>query len=318
MTLYFVAGTCFVIIAIVFFEAGVFSAKRGLTFEKRRQDNDIQLKNNREEVIRERLIDENQTLKQNYNILKEKSDAYRKSTQQHLDELRKQLANARSILSGYKKRLKNLVAKVTQVNSERVRLTERLKVVEKDLQEIPALEKKNNELTHALDLLNAKLKELDLLQNEIEPPPSPISRQKIINATVKTPETADTSADNASAGRNGLGGALQEMVNRISQMDGSLGVVVADELGLLVAGIGEHMENLAAMAAVYSDIHRNVTALVPFGEIELIRIRGLENLNLTMQPFKLESEKLVLTAFTSGKAPDRSLFEQFTRQLITA
>ncbi len=314
MTLYLIMGIGSVVVAIAFFEAGVSFTKRRLNSEMNMLEKEIHFENDGEKIIRKKLIEENIALKQNFNQLKKKSDAYQEATQQHLSELKKQLTHAKSILNGYKGRLKNLIAKVTLANSEKAQLMERLEIAEKDLQEIPALEKKNNELAQALDLLNAKLKDFDLIQNKNKKNRG----REVISSAAETLRAGAAFNNESLMQRKGLGGAFQSMVNRMSQMDGSLGVVVADELGLLVAGTGEHMETLAGMAAVYSDIDRNVTALIPFGEIDFIRIRGLENLNLTIQPFKLESEKLVLTAFTSGKMPDRSFFDQFTRQLITA
>ncbi len=102
------------------------------------------------------------------------------------------------------------------------------------------------------------------------------------------------------------------MVDQIAKSKGAKGVVVADKLGGLIAGAGEHMDKMAAMAALYSEMDQRVSKLIPFDVIDVIKFQNIDRLTLSMHPLKIDSENLILTTLTNGTIPDRSAITELT------
>jgi hypothetical protein len=103
----------------------------------------------------------------------------------------------------------------------------------------------------------------------------------------------------------GLGGTFQKLVERLSGSGNSRGVVLADDLGLLVAGTGEHTESMAAMGAVFSTVTQRMESIFPIGQISQIVIENADELTITMQPYEIGPDKLILTSLSVGPGPDR-------------
>jgi predicted regulator of Ras-like GTPase activity (Roadblock/LC7/MglB family) len=104
---------------------------------------------------------------------------------------------------------------------------------------------------------------------------------------------------------SGLGGTFRNIVERLSVAENSRGVVLADDLGLLVAGTGEHTEPMAAMAAVFSTVTQRMETIFPIGQISQIVIENADELTITMQPYEIGPDKLILTSLSVGPGPGR-------------
>lgn len=74
---------------------------------------------------------------------------------------------------------------------------------------------------------------------------------------------------------------------------------------------------MAAMGAIFSMVDSKISPLMPFGDIDVIKIQNLENLTVTMHPLHINSEKLILATLTTGKGPDRNILNPFTAQAVT-
>ncbi|MGD9211484.1 MAG: hypothetical protein PVI90_11935 [Desulfobacteraceae bacterium] len=329
MTPQFAAGVCSLIGAIFFFGAGFFFARHKVAFDQGKLEKEIQAAKGREDLMREKAIQDNLSLKRNIDMQKQKNDAYQKATQKRITELKDQVVRLNSVVGDYKERLNDLAIEITRADSEKVLLTEALEVAKKDLKDISELEQENQELTNKLDSLRSRLKEFERIRKENRILTARILNMKPVKEQIETLETKETktnaltkdslqsSSSGASPTREGLREAFEDIVNQISQLDGSRGVVVADELGLLIAGIGDHMDNMAGMAAVFSEIDEKVSSLIPFGNVGSIKIKNLQDLNLIMQPFTMDSEKLILTILATGNGPDQDIVNQLTQQTIT-
>ncbi len=103
----------------------------------------------------------------------------------------------------------------------------------------------------------------------------------------------------------GLGGSFQRIADRLSCLEGSRGVVLADDLGLPIAGTGDHMEAMAAMAAVFSEVSLKLESLLPFGEIDLMRISNRHRLTLSMRPCEIASAGVIVATLSAGTEPGR-------------
>ena len=329
MTPQLAAGLCSLMGAIFFFCAGFFFARHKMAFDQGKYEREIQAAKEREESVREKAIQDNLSFKRNIDMQKQKKEAYQKATQKRISELKEQVVRLNSILGDYKERLNDLAIEITRADSEKVLLTEALEVTKKDLKEIAILEKENEELTNQLNFLNNQIKESERLRVENQDLMAKLSQlessEENVNALNmdKTPPSLTDTGQSQSVARladatsqEGLGKAFQTIVNQISQLDGSRGVVVADELGLLIAGIGDHMDRMAGMAAIFSEINTRVSALIPFGNIGSIRIKNMEDMHISMQPFSMDSEKVILAIYATGDGPDQDTITQLTQQAI--
>lgn len=314
--------------AFFFFSAGYFFARHKMAFDQGKFEKEIQAAKEREESVREKAIQDNLSFKRNIEVQKQKKDAYQKATQKRIAELKEQVVNLNSILGDYKERLNDLAVEITRQDSEKVLLTEALEVTKKDLQDIAVLEQENQDLSSKLAFLKSQIKASERLQEENKTLMDRISalepleeQMDVLKAEKKRTNLSEKSVAQPKISENlsdqeGLGKTFQSIVNQISQLDGSRAVVVADELGLLIAGIGDHMDRMAGMAAIFSEIDHKVSTLIPVGNIGSIRIKSVDNLNITMQPFSMDSERVILTIFATGDGPDQNTITQLTQQAI--
>lgn len=330
MTPHFAAGLCSLMGAIFCFGAGFFFARHKISFNQEKYEKKIQFAKEQEESAREKAIQENLSFKRNIDMQKQKNDAYQKATQKRIAELKEQVEKSNSVLGDYKERLNDLAVEITRADSEKVLLTEALEVTKRDLKDIVDLEQEKQDLAAKLDFFKSELKELEHLRHEKHSLMARVSELEPLQEQVRVLKTEIKRADfikksslkprptGDSSAREGLGKVFQSIVNEISKLDGSHGVVVADELGLLIAGTGEHMDNMAAMAAIFSELDVKLSALIPFGSIVSIKISGLDDINITMHPFDMYSEKVVLTVLAIGEGPNHNTIAQLTQQAIAS
>jgi len=340
MTPQFVAGIFSLVGAIFFFGAGFFLASYIFELDRGKLEKELQAAIEREESLGEKTIPENLSLKKNINTLRKKNDAYKKATQKRIKELKRHLVRMNSVLVDYKERLADLAVDVTRSDSERVLLAEALENTKKDMKNMSDLEEKNKDLNNELNLLKSQLKDLDRLHDKNQSLSEQLTELETLKKQVEAMKREKTRANNAlkfaeelvqpeassleeimpsdvSFKHESLGETFQAIVNQISKLEGSYGVVVADMLGLLIAGIGDHTDSMAGMAAIYSEIDNKISSLIPFGDIDMVKITNMNNLTITMQPFEMDSEKLILAILAKGDGLDHKTITQLTRQTNT-
>jgi prefoldin subunit 5 len=337
MTPQFVAGIFSLVGAIFFAGAGFFLASYIFEIDRGKLEKDLQAANEREESLREKTIPENLSLKKNINTLRKKNDVYKKATQKRIKELKVHIVRLKSVLLDYKERLADLAVDVTRSDSERALLAEALEDTKKDMKDISDLEEKNKDLNNELNLLKSQLKDLDHLRTENHSLNERLTELETLKKQVeamkreknrakdalkfadelvqfKASSSEDIIPSEVSSKYESLGETFRAIVNQISKLEGSCGVVVADKLGLLIAGIGDHTDSMAGMAGVYSEIDNRVSSLIPFGDIDAVKITNMHNLTITIQPFEMDSEKLILTTLAKGDGLDYKTITQLTKQ----
>ena len=341
MTPQILAGICSFLGALFFVGAGFFLSKHLLSSDKGKLEQEIQTLKEREELIRQKTIKEKLSFKKYIDRSRQKNGTYKKATQKHIFELTAKIKQLNSALGDYKERLDDLVVDITRTDSEKILLQEALENTKKDLKNIPDLENENKELGKELEQLKFQLKDRDHLQAENQALNEKLFEMENLKAQVAAMKSEKVRANNAAefseellqskqiapeeithlefvSEREGLGQVFQSLVDQISKLEGSRGVVVADKLGLLIAGIGDYMDSMAGMAAICPEVANVISAFMPFGDIDVIKITNMHNLTLTMQPFELDSEKLILTTLVKGEGPTREAITQFTQQALAS
>jgi predicted regulator of Ras-like GTPase activity (Roadblock/LC7/MglB family) len=197
-------------------------------------------------------------------------------------------------LGQHAERLDEEFARLSDLEGTNIELAIRAQRCDEQQEDLDALRDENRSLQSGLAELAGLRKELERLKGEN----ARLSSMGIVLQGSPPPPVMSSSPD-------GLGGAFQSMVNALSKNESSRGVVLADELGLLVAGTGDHTEPMAAMAAVFSTLNERVGSIFPIGPIDQIVIENTDDLTITMQPYEIATEKLVLTALSVGPGPDR-------------
>jgi predicted regulator of Ras-like GTPase activity (Roadblock/LC7/MglB family) len=192
-------------------------------------------------------------------------------------------------------RLDEEFTRLSDLEDVNLELSIRTERFDEQLKDLDALRDENRTLQESLAVLEASKKEIVRLKEE---------NAKLNSLGIVLKESPRPSS--LPAAPDGLGGAFQNMVNTLSGEKSSRGVVLADELGLLVAGTGDHTESMAAMAAVFTTVSERMETVFPFGEISQIVIENMDELTITMQPYELASDRLILTALSVGPGPERA------------
>ncbi|MFW6324565.1 MAG: hypothetical protein ACOC0U_05820 [Desulfovibrionales bacterium] len=251
---------------------------------------------------------------------KEKAVSEAEEQRSAVEKLTRQLEEASPDKENWKEEKEELATALHMARED-------LKAREEELERLSDIEEKNRDLSLKAELLNeqlrdlqtiqeenqslkAQLGELDSLHKELERLKKENSRLQSLGIVLKEPPAKPK----ISPSTESLGQAYQDVVSKLSQDDSSRGVVMADELGLLIAGTGDHMEAMAAMAAVYSNVSNRIESMLPFGEIEQVVIENTEKLTITMQPYVVDADRVIITALTVGPGPTREYVTQVVKE----
>lgn len=316
MTPQFLAGIFSVMGAFLFFGAGFFFAKHQLSIDRNQLDQEFQAAREHDEITIEKSIQDNISLKRKLDIQLQKSQAYKKATQKRINELTEKLIHMDSIIGDYKGRLSDLAVEITRADSEKILINEALETTKKDLKDIEELEQKNHELTIQLKALKHQQQEIDLLQTDNEKLREQVKTFKVEKARGTAP--SDSMPAKGVSDHKELGKNLENMVKQIAEIDGSKGVVVADKLGVLIAGTGDQIDKMAAMAAIYTEMDQRMASLIPLNEIDVVKFQDSGSLTLAIHPFTIDSENLILTTLTNGKGPDRDAITGMTEKVVSS
>jgi hypothetical protein len=273
---------------------------------------------------------------------KEKTRAYFDAVKTRFAEIREELAAADDNAVTLKEEALRLTRELEQSDSEKEaalrekehfsqaleRQERRLKEEsERRLEALSRLEDENQSLMKRVMQAEGQLKDFDDLRNE-----NHWLKSELAETEARKDEIDELKRENARlnamgmilekplshsvpSSHDGLGGSFQNVANQLSQMEGSRGVVLADDIGLAIAGTGDHMEAMAGMAAVFSDVCIKMDSLLPFGEIDAMKITNRQNLTIAMQPFDIASVNVIITTLSVGPEPNRETIDKLIEQM---
>nr|VFJ64772.1 MAG: hypothetical protein BECKFW1821C_GA0114237_100645 [Candidatus Kentron sp. FW] len=115
----------------------------------------------------------------------------------------------------------------------------------------------------------------------------------------------------------GLGDSLEAFLRALSRnIEGCQAAVLADEQGLLVAGVGEYEENLAAIAAVCNEVGDRVGNILPFGKLQEMQMIDENGLAATIYFVPVDTQWLTLVLLSVGKSPGHEVVKQFIKDYL--
>ena len=86
----------------------------------------------------------------------------------------------------------------------------------------------------------------------------------------------------------GFGDSAEAFLRALSRnIEGCQAAVLADEQGLLIAGIGQYEENLAAIAAVCNEVGDRMGDILPFGKLQEMQMMDENGLVTTVYCWSL-------------------------------
>ncbi len=111
---------------------------------------------------------------------------------------------------------------------------------------------------------------------------------------------------------------MQALVNQVAGRETSRGAVIADDLGLVVSGTGEHTEELAALATAINEIGRRAKSLLPMAPLSILKLVDANLLTLAVQPLDTSSGPLILATLSVGDTVERELVDQTIQDAAAA
>ncbi|MFP3979891.1 MAG: hypothetical protein ACLFUY_00720 [Desulfobacterales bacterium] len=221
--------------------------------------------------------------------------------------------------------LKKQTDAATALQAENENLSAQLQEARDQVQHLSAkiesigdVEEENKDLSLRVEMLTEQLEEMENLQEEnsrlktqqkaVREMESEIAALKSENANLKSMKIVQDGPPQPELhfSEKGLGAVLQHLVNRLSESENARGAVLADELGLMIAGTGAHSEAMAGMAAVFSETSAQLQNMLPFGEIDHMQIVNRNDLTLMIRPLSVSDHELILTTLSVGQGPDRN------------
>ncbi|MBD3421344.1 MAG: hypothetical protein GF398_14605 [Chitinivibrionales bacterium] len=191
------------------------------------------------------------------------------------------------------------------LQSENKELSIRLEVLQQKADESEALRREN-------DVLHSRVNDAETVQAKCRKLENEISFMRAKGIVLEKPP-APKSLDNT----EGLGVSLDQALQEICASDRSRGAALADETGLAVAGAGDMVHALAAMAGIYTSLDKQVHAIMPFGKLQRMIVSDSDELTLTISPVAMLYDKLLyLTSLTVGEGPDQSLVDALLKKLF--
>jgi predicted regulator of Ras-like GTPase activity (Roadblock/LC7/MglB family) len=96
------------------------------------------------------------------------------------------------------------------------------------------------------------------------------------------------------------GDVLRKILARETRNGGMAGAVIADDLGLVVAGQGELCEALAAYGAVLAGVGAKTRELLPFEQLRKVTVQD-DRTTLTVRPIATADDHFTLVTLSSAQ-----------------
>jgi DNA repair exonuclease SbcCD ATPase subunit len=221
-------------------------------------------------------------------------------------ELQQERSSWRERQAEFEERTLELTARIREQNNERQALLVELEGLTPRLAELDQCRERLGVLESSLAEMDALKKTIGHLRNEN----SRLRSLELVHGV--SPHLQLT----PSPGR--LAQSLNKLIEDLNTREGARGAVVADENGFLAAGAGDHMEALAAIAALYDQIAEKVPDMLPVGKLARVDIVDENDLTIAVQPLPVDTDRLLLVSLSVGPGPEREAVDQLFRHSLSA
>lgn len=241
----------------------------------------------------EQISRENETFKNEYKGMEELKTSLDRQKDQNM-ELLGQLEEARRTHDTSAQKIEQMV----HLNNEKHDLALKVGLLEERLKEHEQIQNENQDLKF-------KLKEAAQLEEKIEKLQSENAELRSRGITLEGAPNPVSKPISEKASYDGLGEIFENLVNQLSTGETSRGAVMADELGLLIAGTGKHMDALAVIAALFSEMYNKVKSIFPIGTVDCFEILNTQKVTIRIFPILIASNNLLIVTTSVGPGPDR-------------
>lgn len=111
-----------------------------------------------------------------------------------------------------------------------------------------------------------------------------------------------------------LGASMQTLLEHFTENKGARGAALADEHGLLVAGISEYAEGLAVTSALCDGLMTKLGDILPLGALQKLIIVDTNAVTATIHPFQVGPDRLMLASLSVGLRPGSKAVSGFVSQ----
>jgi hypothetical protein len=238
---------------------------------------------------RDALRGERDALRSERDALGSERDALgseRESLAQQVAELRVQLANA--------ERVATAISELRGAADARSELLVQLEVQTRRLRELEHHRDENAFLRRAANESGALRRRIEELSSEL----ASLRAQGLIQSELLRPALPLPTGD----GR-GTSEALQSLLDGIAAHPGMRAAVLADDLGLLIAGVGDHANPLAAFAGFLDGIAAKTREFLPMAPLRRVTVEDHNHATVSACPVVDGDARIALVTLTVGAAP---------------
>jgi predicted regulator of Ras-like GTPase activity (Roadblock/LC7/MglB family) len=97
--------------------------------------------------------------------------------------------------------------------------------------------------------------------------------------------------------------ALDGVLRNLAATRGVRSAVLADELGLVIAGVGEDHNSLAGFGALLGGVATKAREFLPLGTFKRIELEDEHHATISASPLALHDGSIMLVTLTAGPAP---------------
>jgi myosin heavy subunit len=240
----------------------------------------------------EKLADEHASLKLQAESVRRKEDDF-----ERLKDEKATLAEKMMMLEKERDALKQEIDGHKNAQDDRTDLALRINVLEEQLRELEQLREDNLRLKSHREENESLRKEIEQLQEDNA---NYQSLELVAKAPPKPKITFEESSED-----EGMGNTLQRLVEKLSQDISGRATVLADELGLVVAGIGDNADAMPPSRPSSRRSTAESAACCRSGRLQQLLLVDENQLTYSAQPFKAVGGELVLATLTAGLPPTR-------------
>lgn len=225
--------------------------------------------------------------------------------EQQVDALQEERAQLLDALEHHRRLAADLTARTAELEvaaAERIDLAVKLQLLAERAQDMEELRAENDQLKVAASEANMLRRQVAEHQAEAA---SLRSQAVVAQAPPELPTvTAST----------GFSGLLDRLLRRLASSQNARSAAVADDIGLLVSGVGPEAEALAALSAVFTQVGSRAEMLLPMATVRQVTIVDENKVTFTAQPLQTELGTLVVATLSVGSGPDAVTLEHALRE----
>jgi|GEM_PF-3292412 len=103
---------------------------------------------------------------------------------------------------------------------------------------------------------------------------------------------------------------LHQVLNSVASLPGMKAAVLADELGLPIAALGDHAEPLAAFAGFVDSVAEKSRTYLPLSRVHRITIEDDDRTTITAHPTPLGEGSIAIVTLTTGDPPNEDTMDR--------